>query len=136
MSTAFDYHATSAQRRAYDTDLSDAEWAVVRHLIETVQRGPGPRRSVDLREVLNAILYKCRTRCQWRMLPHDLPPRSTVSGYFQRWSKNGVWDQVAQQLRRLGRDVESPLALPRSEAGELVGARRTPRKRSNFADHV
>ena len=50
MSTAFDYHATSAQRRAYDTDLSDAEWAVVRHLIETVQRGPGPRRSVDLQQ--------------------------------------------------------------------------------------
>jgi putative transposase len=136
MSTSLDYPSSPPARRAYDTDLSDAEWAVVRHLIETVQRGPGPRRSVDLREVVNAILYKCRTRCQWRMLPHDLPPRSTVSGYFQRWSKNGVWEQVAQQLRRLGREVEYPLGFSRSESGDLMGARRTVRKRSNFADRV
>jgi len=87
-----------AYRHAYETDLTDEQWQIICSLVEVPQQGPGPRRSVNLREVVNALLYKQRTRCQWRMLPHDLPPRSTVSGYYQRWKESGVWDQVLHLL--------------------------------------
>ena len=104
MSASLNSRAPAPRTRPYDSDLTDDEWRLVQPLIEVAQRGPGPRRSVDLREVLNAVLYKQRTGCQWRMLPHDLPPRSTVSGYFQRWSKAGVLDQVYAMLWQSGRD--------------------------------
>ena len=86
--------------RAYESDLSDDEWRMVQPLVEIEQRGPGPRRSVNLREVVNALLYKQCTGCQWRMLPLDLPPRSTVSGYYQRWKQSGVWEQVCHRLKQ------------------------------------
>lgn len=104
MSASLSSRAPAPRTRPYDSDLTDDEWRLVQPLIEVAQRGPGPRRSVDLREVLNAVLYKQRTGCQWRMLPPDLPPRSTVSGYFQRWSKAGVLDQVYAMLWQSGRD--------------------------------
>lgn len=80
------------------TDLTDAEWERVRHLVEVDQIGPGPRRSVCLRTVLNAVLYQQTTGCQWRQLPASMPPRSTVHGYFRRWSKTGVLAQVVALL--------------------------------------
>jgi transposase len=85
-------------RRSYETDLTDEEWQLVQPLVVVPQHGPGPRRSVDLREVVNALLYKECTGCQWRMLPLDLPPRSTVSGYYQRWKQSGVWEQIGLRL--------------------------------------
>jgi putative transposase len=93
-------------RRRYPTDLSDAAWNTVAPLVDIPQTGSGPRRSVDLREVVNAIFYKQHTGCQWRMLPNDFPPRSTVSGYFQRWKKSGVWDQLVATLRDRAQDIE------------------------------
>jgi transposase len=66
------------------TDLTDAEWALIKPVIDTPQTGRGRRRTVDLRAVTNALLYKLRTGCQWLLLPRDFPPRSTVSYYFQR----------------------------------------------------
>lgn len=105
MSTSLNSHVHASRSHAYDTDLTDDEWRLVQPLIEVVQTGPGPRRSVNLREVLNAVLYKQRTGCQWRMLPPSLPPRSTVSGYFQRWSKAGVLDQVYAVLWQSGREI-------------------------------
>lgn len=92
----------NVKRPIYETDLSDEEWQRICLLVDVAQQGPGPRRSVNLREVVNALLYKQFTGCQWRMLPHDLPPRSTVSGYFQRWSRSGTWAQVRMVLS--GRD--------------------------------
>ena len=72
----------------YPSDLSDAEWAELEPLIPPAKRG-GRRRSVDLREVVNGILYVLSTGCQWRALPKDLPPRSTVNDYFGLWSWDG-----------------------------------------------
>lgn len=115
-------YTSPTRGRHYDSDLTDDEWRLVQPLIEVAQTGPGPRRSVDLREVLNAVLYKQRTGCQWRMLPHDLPPRSTVSGYFQRWSRAGVLDQVYAMLQsgRLGRAEASLRHLaPQSLINEI-----------------
>lgn len=91
-------------------------------LVEIVQTGPGPRRSVNLREVVNALLYKQRTGCQWRMLPHDLPPRSTVSGYYQRWKQSGVWDQISSQLKC--REPYERKARPAEQRQRSVGAAR------------
>ena len=68
----------------YPTDLTDAEWELARPFIDVPQRGSGQRRVV-LREVLNAVFYVLGTGCQWRALPKDLPPRSTVHDYFVRW---------------------------------------------------
>jgi putative transposase len=125
-------------RLAYDTDLTDEEWHLVKPIIETAQTGPGPRRSVNLREVLNALLYKQRTGCQWRMLPHDLPPRSTVSGYYQRWTKTGVWDQVNMVLRRHAREKENrsaPGNIPLT-GNELLPPRHTTRQQAIYADSM
>ena len=69
----------------YPSDLTDAEWALVEPFIPPARRG-GRRRTVDVREVLNAILYVLATGCQWRALPKDLPPRSTVHDYLTLWA--------------------------------------------------
>jgi transposase len=86
------------RNRTYITDLTDTEWQQVQHLIEVKQTGPGPRRSVDLRAVLNAVRYKQHTGCQWRNLPADMPPRSTVHGYYRRWNRSGVLRQITALL--------------------------------------
>ena len=76
-------HRKAADRRGlrYDSDLIDEEWALVEPLIRPAKRGGRPR-SVNVREVLNAIFYVLWTGCQWKALPKDLPPRSTVNDYF------------------------------------------------------
>lgn len=129
---------TPSRRWAYDSDLTDEEWMLVQELVETAQIGPGPRRSVNLREVLNALLYKKRTGCQWRMLPHDLPPRSTVSGYYQRWSKSGVWDQIYATLRRQARDSESRPTIPSSTltTSDAPASRRTTPHYQVYAESI
>jgi transposase len=67
--------------RRYATDLTDAEWELIKPVIDTPQTGRGRRRTVDLRAVANGLLYKLRTGCQWLLLPRDFPPPSTVSYY-------------------------------------------------------
>jgi transposase len=66
----------------YPSDLSDAEWALIAPLIPPAKRG-GRRREVDVREVMNGVLYVLETGCQWRALPKDLPPKSTVHDYLR-----------------------------------------------------
>ncbi|MCC2672837.1 MAG: transposase [Armatimonadetes bacterium] len=77
----------------YPSDLTDAEWALIAPLIRPAKRG-GRRRSVVVREVLNGLLYVLETGCQWRHLPRDLPPRSTVHGYLQRREWDGTLGAV------------------------------------------
>jgi transposase len=81
----------------YPTDLTDAEWALVKPLIPRAKRG-GRRREVVVRDVLNGILYVLSTACQWRALPKDLPPRSTVHGYLQRWDYDGTMMKIHDVL--------------------------------------
>jgi transposase len=73
----------------YPSDLTDAEWDLVKPFIPPAKRG-GRKRKVAVRDVLNGILYVLSTACQWRALPKDLPPRSTVHGYLQRWDYDGT----------------------------------------------
>ena len=85
-------------RKPYPSDLTDEQWAVIAPLIPVSKLGRP--REVDMREVLNAILYLNRAGCQWDMLPHDLPPKSTVYDYFAQWRDDGTWQQITDALRR------------------------------------
>lgn len=85
-------------RRAYPSDLTDAQWAIIEILIP-VNRLGRPR-DVAIREVLNAIFYLIRSGCQWDMLPHDLLPKSTVYDYFKQWREDGTWQVILDALRQ------------------------------------
>ncbi len=81
----------------YSSDLTDAEWALIAPLIPPGKRG-GRRRLVDLREVVQALLYILETGCQWRHLPKDFPPRSTVWEHFDLWSYDGTLARIQETL--------------------------------------
>jgi transposase len=85
-------------RRAYPSDLTDAQWARLAPLLPAAKPGGHPR-TVALREVVNGILYLLREGGRWRALPHDLPPWSTVYGYFWHWRRDGTWQRVHDALR-------------------------------------
>src|SRR3954465_2164900 len=85
-------------RKPYPSDLTDAQWEIVRPLIPVYK--VGRPREVDLREVLHAILYLNRSGCQWDMLPHDLPAKSTVYDYFKQRRDDGTWQVLLDALRR------------------------------------
>ncbi len=95
----------AAQRRpAYPSDLTDAQWALIEPLLRDQDSGGAGRpATVDLREIVNALLYMKQTGCQWRYLPHDLPPRSTVHYYFEKWTADGTWEAAMQALRERSR---------------------------------
>ena len=76
----------------YPSDLTDEESAHIEPLTPSAKRG-GNKRTVVLREIVNALLYVLSTGCQWRAIPKDLPPRSTVHGYFDLWDWDGTLDQ-------------------------------------------
>ena len=84
-------------RLRYPSDLTDAEWAHVEPLIPPAKRG-GNRRHVDEREVVNGLMYVLSTGCQWRAVPKDLPPRSTLYDYFDRWNWDGTLDRIHDAL--------------------------------------
>jgi putative transposase len=103
--------ATSGRKR-YPSDLTDIQWAIVEPLIPPAKSGGRPR-EVDMREVVNAILYLNRSGCQWDMLPHDLPPKSDVYFYFARWRDDGTWQAIVDALRtKVRTEVEHREATP------------------------
>src|SRR5438132_11869529 len=99
--------------RRYPSDLTDRQWRLVKRLIPAY---PGGRpRKAPMRDVLDAVFYVLRTGCQWRYLPKDFPPKSTVWRYFDEWRHNGTLDTVHDLLRRRVRAQEKPYA-PRTTA--------------------
>jgi putative transposase len=117
-------------QKRYPTDLTDKEWALLEPLLPAVKPG-GRSRSVEVREIANAIFYLLRTGCSWRMLPQDFPKWQTVYTYFRNWKKDGTWQQVNDGLRRKvrvqeGRDEEPSAGILDSqsvktaEKGDLV----------------
>ncbi len=99
------------KRKPYPTDLSDAQWKELAALIPSATPG-GRHRSVDIREIMNAILYVLRTGCSWRMLPHDLPPWGTVWWYFRKWRQDGTWERIHEELRPKVREMEDREPTP------------------------
>jgi len=81
----------------YPSDLTGEEWALIEPHLPPAKPG-GNRRRVDLREVTNGLMYILSTGCQWRALPKDFPPRSTVHGYFKLWQYDGVLDNLHHLL--------------------------------------
>lgn len=88
-------------RKKYPSDLTNEQWAIVAPLIPPAQQNPrgGRPRQVNMREVLNTLLYLNRSGCQWQMLPHDLLPTSTVYDYVAQWRDDGTWTKIVQTLR-------------------------------------
>ena len=108
----------------YPSDVTDAEWDLVRpFLVSSKHKGsPSPER---VRAILNGVLYVLGTGCQWRALPKDLPPRSTVHGWFVRWHCDGVLDRLHfalyQQARELaGKDASPTAAIVDSQSVKSV----------------
>jgi putative transposase len=98
----------------YPSDLTDAQWSLIEPHLPPEPGGGRPRKT-DMRDVLDAVLYITRTGCQWRYLPADFPPKSTVWRYFDRWRRDGTLDRVHDRLRRGVRTAEKPYH-PRTSA--------------------
>ena len=90
----------SAPRTAYTSDVSDAEWEFVLPYL-ALMKSDAPQRSHDLREVFNGLRYVVRSGCQWRDLPHDLPPWHTVCQQTKRWFEAGVFEIIVHNLRSI-----------------------------------
>jgi transposase len=95
----------------YPSDLTDAEWTIIAPIIPPPRQG-GRHRETDMRDVMNAVRYVLRTGCQWRQLPKDFPPRSTVYNYFWDWTRYGVLDRIHHMLLVKVREVEGREASP------------------------
>jgi putative transposase len=108
----------------YDTDLTDRQYALVKPFLPRPKRMGRP--PADLRAVLNAILYLVRSGCQWRLLPHDFPPWSTVHTWYRRWRKDGTWDRIHETLRRKARRQAGRNPGPRSSAADSQSVKTTP----------
>lgn len=124
-------HQHRRKSARYPSDMTDREWAVIAPLLPPPKPGGRPRRT-DLRAVMNAILYIASGGCQWRMLPKDFPPRSTVQGYFYRWRDCHLWEAINHVLVMSTRELEGRNASPTagvidsqsvktSESGGLAG---------------
>ncbi len=107
-------------RRAYPSDLTDAQWERLAPLIPPAKPGGSPRR-VDMREVLNGIFYLTREGVSWRALPHDLPDHHTCAWYFRRFQADGTWEAINDVLRQdlrvqAGRNPEPSVAIIDSQS--------------------
>lgn len=117
-------------RPRYPSNLTDEEWPFIKPLIPPAKRG-GNKRTVDVREVVNGLMYILSTGCQWASLPKDFPPRSTVNDYFYRWNYDrtldGINHAVYVQCREIaGRAASPTVAIIDSQSvksAENVGSR-------------
>src|SRR3954451_25065368 len=117
----------------YPSDLTDEEWALVAPLIPPAKRGGG-KRTVDVRAVVDGLMYVLSTGCQWRAIPKDLPPRSTVHGYLDLWAYDGTLTRLHHALfvacrEQAGREASPTVAILDSQSvkGAEKGARRSMR---------
>lgn len=114
----------------YPSDLTDEQWARIKPLIPS-STGGRPRKT-SIRDVIDAIFYVLRTGCQWRFLPKDFPPKSTVWEYFGRWRDDGTWEKIHDRLRERVRRQQKPghprhtasidsQSVKSSSGGEAIG---------------
>jgi transposase len=112
-------------RKAYQTDLTDAEWSCLESYIPAPKPNGRPR-IYPLREILDAIFYVLKSGCAWRLLPHDFPPWKTVYHYFRFWRLDGTWERMHAALRqrvrvRLKRNPQPSAAIVDSQSVKTTG---------------
>lgn len=105
-------------RKPYPTDLTDAQWHLMEIVIPAAKPGGRPR-AANMREIINAMLYLERSGCQWDMLPHDLPPKSTVYEYFAAWRNDGTWQQMLDVFRESYRENHARSEEPTPSAASI-----------------
>ncbi len=110
---------------SYQTDLTDAQWAVIAPIVtfqsdDDRYKGGRPR-TVDLRRIIDALLYQARTGCQWRLLPTDFPNHNTVRYYFDKWTWDGTWERLNAILRQQIREKRE--RNPEPSAGSIDSQR-------------
>jgi transposase len=110
----------------YDSDLTDEEWALVAPLIPPAKRGGG-KRSVNIREVLNAIFYVLWTGCQWKALPKDFPPKSTAHWYLMLWEWDGTLERIHHVLYVAVREQQGREASPTAAIIDSQSAKAAPK---------
>ena len=144
------------ERKAYKTDLTDAEWAVIEPLIAAWKAHhpsvSGHQGRYEMREIVNALRYQNRTGCQWELLPHDLPPTGAVRYYFDVWKRDKLDRRINDVLRMMVREkagrnadptlvvldsqsVRAAAGVPKSTTG-LDAAKKTPGRRRGLAVDV
>jgi putative transposase len=112
--------ASPDSSKRYASDLADQEFVIIApHVAQ--KDGSGKKRTVNIREVLNAIFYRVRTGCQWRMLPKEFPPWNHVWYYYRTWRNDGTWDRINTLLRQqtrtaAGRNPEPSVAIIDSQS--------------------
>ncbi len=107
-----------------DSDVNDQEWACIASYVAQKQ-GPGRKRTIDIREIVNALCYMTRTGCQWRMLPHDFPKWYHVAYYFYTWVEDGTLAQINDCLREeirieVNKDPEPSVGIIDSQSVKTV----------------
>jgi putative transposase len=131
-------------RRAYPTDLTDQEWAVLEPIVPQPKSGGRPAEH-SRREIINGITYVLRSGCAWRLMPHDLPPWPTVYDYFRQWRIDGTWEHINAVLREklrisLGREAEPSAAIIDSQTVKTTEkggrAAMTPARKSRDANDI
>ncbi len=111
--------------KPYDSDPNDQEWVCIAPYVAQ-KTGPGRKRTINIREVVNALCYMSKTGCQWRMLPHDLPPWQHVAYYYYQWIADGTLEHINDCLRAeiriaLNRDPEPSVAMLDSQSVKTAG---------------
>ena len=110
----------------YDSDLTTKQWNLIKHLFESENRGKHFRKH-SKRKLVNAVLYLNKTGCQWRQLPHDFPSYTTVSSFYQRAVKSGLWEKVLALLvvksrKQAGRNADPSYGLIDSQSVKTTAA--------------
>jgi len=116
----------------YATDLTDEPWAALAPLVVTLSPKGGRPTDIDRRAIVNALLYKNRAGCQWRMLPKDVPPMSSVRYYFDKWNRDGTFIKMNDTLRKPARQALDPIRS-RPSASWTPNPSKRPKQEENAA---
>ena len=90
------------EKKKYASDLNSQQWEILKPLIPPVKHGGRPRKH-KMKDIIDAILYKVKTGCHWHLLPNDFPPYKTVFDYFRKWSLDGTWERLHNEIRSAAR---------------------------------
>ena len=116
--------------KTYPSDMTDQEWEIIRPLIPAAKKG-GRKRTVNIRNVLDAIFYVTRGGIQWAMLPNNFPPMSTVYWYFAQWKRDGTIEKIHDKLRKIVRVTEEKEAEPTAGIIDSQSSKTTEEIRGN-----